>query len=146
MDNLYEMFPPLMAYQPALLALTILCLAVLVQSFLAGVIGLGKSDEEPGRPLKGGHGDFSFRTLRTYANSVENLAVFGLIVLLAMFAGASASWVNWLVGSHVAFRLAYWAVYYSGAGKIAGGPRTILYVLGWFANLVLAVVTLFAFL
>lgn len=146
MDNLYEVFPQLLDYRPALLALTILCLAVLAQSFLAGVIGLGKSGEEPGKPLKGGHRDFSFRTLRTYANSVENLAVFGLIVFLAIISGANTSWVNWLVGGHVAIRLAYWAVYYSGVGKVAGGPRTMLYVAGWFANLALAVVTLLAFL
>lgn len=134
------------AYYPALLTLAILCLAVLAQSFLAGVIGLGKSDEEPGMPLKGGHKDLSFRTLRTYGNSVENLPVFVATLLLALIAGVAPIWVNSLAIIHVGFRLVYWIVYYSGVGKVGGGPRTIVYVLGLLANLVLAGMVLFALL
>ncbi len=146
MDNLNEVTLQLAAYHPALLALAILCLAVLIQSFLAGVIGLGKSGEEPGKPLRGGHEDFSFRTLRTYGNSVENLPAFGITVLLAIIAGVAASLVNWLAAIHVLIRLVYWAIYYVGVGKVAGGPRTMAYAAGLIANLILAVLTARAFL
>ena len=131
----------LAAYHTALLGLTVLCLSVLIQNFLAGVIGLGKSDEVPGMPLTGQHQDSSFRILRTYANSCENLAQFGLIVLLAIVAGVTPSWVNWLVIIYVVLRLIYWVVYYSGTGQVKGGLRTIVYALGMFANLILAVLT-----
>ena len=143
-DNLSGVLPQLAAYQPALLAVAVLCLAVLVQGLLAGVIGLGRSDEEPGKPLKGNHADFTFRTLRTYANSVENLPAFAITVMLAIAAGAAASVVNWLVAIHVGLRLVYWLIYYAGTGKVANGPRTIVYAMGLFANIVLAVVTLAA--
>ncbi len=135
MDKLDDIIPLITAYQPALVALIILCLAVLIQSFLAGILGLGKSDEEPGKPLKGTHNDLSFRILRTYANSTENLSMFGLTVFLAIVAGVSPAWVNWLAGVHVVIRLLYWAIYYSGIGKVAGGPRTMAYASGLLANL-----------
>jgi len=144
MNNLIEALPQLTPYHTALVAFTILCLAVLIQSFIAGVFGLGKSEEVPGMPLQGSHQDFSFRALRTYGNSCENLPMFGFIVLLAIFAGVAPSWVNWLVVIHVAFRLLYWAVYYSGVGKVESGPRTISYVMGILANVILAVMTLWA--
>jgi len=137
MDKLIDGIPILTAYHPALLALIILCLSVLVQSFLAGVLGLGKSDEVPGKPLKGSHSDLSFRILRTYANSTENLSVFAITVFLAITVGVAPSLVNWLAGIHVVIRLLYWAIYYSGVGKVAGGPRTITYASGWFVNLML---------
>lgn len=146
MDNVNEILPQLAAYHTALLALAILCLAVLVQSVIAGAIGLGKSDEEPGLPLKGNHKNFSFRTLRTYGNSVENLPAFAIVLFLAIIAGVTPSWVNWLAGINVALRLLYWAIYYSGVGKVANGPRTIVYASGWFANLILAGATLQALL
>ena len=144
MDKLTELIPPLTEYHPALLALTILCLAVLVQALLAGVLGLGRSDEEPGKPLKGAHDDLSFRILRTYANSTENLSAFAIIVFLSIIVGVGPGLVNWLAGIHVALRLVYWVVYYSGVGKVAGGARTITYASGLFANLILAGATLVA--
>jgi uncharacterized MAPEG superfamily protein len=144
MNNLTEVFSQVSAYNCALIALAVLCLAILIQSFLAGVLGLGKSDEEPGRPLKGSHQDFTFRTLRTYANSVENLPVFATTVFLAIIVNASPGWVNWLASIHVVLRLAFWAVYYSGVGAVAGGPRTITFVLGWLTNLILVIVVLVA--
>ena len=146
MDDSAGMLSQIAAYQPALLAVIILCLAVLVQSFFAGVIGLGKSDEVPGTPLKGTHGDFSFRTLRTYANSTENLPAFATVVFVAIIVGASPIWVNWLAGIHVAIRFLYWAVYYAGVGEVLRGPRSMTYVAGWAVNLVLAVVAAAALL
>ena len=147
MDALTEVLSPMAAYNPALLALTFLCIVVLIQSFLAGFIGLGKGGGEvAGMPLKGGHDDLCFRTLRTYANSTENLPAFGIIVFLAIIAGAAPGWVNWLAWIHVAARLIYWAIYYSGIGKVSGGARSMTYAAGWLANLILAGVALVALL
>ena len=145
MDNAAELFSRLADYQPALLALTILCLAVLAQSTLAGVLGFGKSGERPGHPLQGGHGDLSFRAIRTYANSTENLPAFAITVILAIIVGVTPTWVNWLAAIHVALRLVYWVIYTGGIGAAANGPRTIVYVMGLLANVVLAVRTLVAF-
>ncbi len=144
MQTILETMPQLAAYHPALMALAILCLAVLVQSFLAGILGLAGGEEISGLPLKGDHSKFSFRTIRTYGNSTENLPAFATTVFLAIIAGVGVALVNWLAIIHVVIRLAYWAVYYSGIGNVAGGMRTIMYVLGLFANIALAVLTVWA--
>jgi uncharacterized MAPEG superfamily protein len=105
MDSIILSLPLLTPYQPAFVGLSVLCLVVLVQSFPAGVLGLGSGDEVPGQPLKGAHSDKSFRILRTYANSTENLSVFVTTSLLAILAGVGVMAVNWLVGLHVALRI-----------------------------------------
>ncbi|MCR9095766.1 MAG: MAPEG family protein [bacterium] len=130
-------------YEPAVLAFAVLCMAVMVQAFLTAPLGFLKEEQAPGMPLRGDHDMFSFRVLRTYANSVENLPAFGFSLLLAILVGVSAAAVNWLAAIHVASRLAFWAVYYSGVGKVAGGPRTITYVAGALSNLVLTGMVLY---
>ena len=134
----------LASYNTALVALAALGLMVIVQAFLAGALGLGRSEEVPGRPLKGGHTDFTFRVIRTYQNSAENHSVFVASVLLAIAAGVNPVLVNWLAAAHVVIRMVYWAVYYRGMGKPGGGARTIVYVLGLLANLALAIAALWA--
>lgn len=146
MDSMIQSLPLLAPYQPAFLWLIVLCLVILIQSFLAGVLGLGKSEEVPGLPLKGTHSDASFRILRTYANSTENFSVFVTTTFLAILAGVGVMAVNWLVGLHVVLRIVYWVVYYSGVGKVAGGPRTITYVAAFLMNVILAVLTAYAIL
>ncbi len=65
------------------------------------------------------------------------------ISFIAIVIGVSAFLVNWLVALHVLFRLVYWAVYYSGFGKVAGGIRTITYVAGFLMNIILGLATLY---
>lgn len=144
MNSLIEIWPALAGYQPALFAMAALSLALLVQGFLAGALGLAKSDEVPGRPLKGGHGDRSFRVLRTYANSTENMPAFTAALVVAIVAGASIVMVNILAVAHLVCRLGYWFVYYAGLGKTGGGLRTIIYVLGLLANIGLAILAAYA--
>ncbi len=142
MNSIIEAVPQFLAYQPAFIALMFLCLTLFIQSFLTAPFAFAKLQQAPGMPLTGDHSMLSFRVLRTYSNSVENLPAFGFTLLIAIFVGVDPSLVNWTAAIHVAFRLAFWAVYYSGVGKIAGGPRTLCYVGGMLANLVLIVATL----
>ena len=146
MTSLFEALPYLEAYQSALLALSILTLAVLIQGLLVAPLAFAKEEEAPGMPLQGTHTNLSFRVIRTFANSTENLPMFIGALLLAICAGVDSTWVNWLAGLHVAFRLLFWVVYYAGVGKVAGGPRTIAFVGGWLTNTVLAGMAVYALL
>ena len=103
------------------------------------------SDYQDFRDIKS-YKDLGFRVIRTHANSVENLPVFGFAVLLAIVAGVSSAWVNWLAIIHLVCRSAFWVIYYMALGKTAGGPRTIVYVLGWLTNMILVSMALFALL
>jgi uncharacterized MAPEG superfamily protein len=135
MSPALEILPQLAPYKPALIATAILCLSVLIQSFLTAPLAFLKNEQAPGMPLNGDHSLLSFRVLRTYVNSVENLPVFALSLVLALVLGLDAVIVNWLVAIHVVFRLIFWMVYYSGIGRVAGGARTLSYVGGVMANL-----------
>lgn len=143
MDSLISSLPQLTAYQPALTALAVLCLAVLIQNFLTAPLAYIKNEQTPGLPLRGDHTLLSVRAVRTYENSAESLPAFGLVLLLAILIGVNTTLVNWLAIIHVGFRLAFWAVYYSGIGKVAGGPRTFCFVGGLVANIVLAIAAIY---
>ncbi len=145
-STIIESVPHLAAYQPALLALAILCLVVLVQNFLTAPLAYIKEQQAPGMLLGGDHSMLSFRVIRTYQNSVESLPAFGFTLVIAILIGVNALLLNWLAAIHVAFRLAFWAVYYSGVGKVAGGPRTLCFVGGLTANIVIAVACVYALL
>ena len=133
-------------YEPAMLAFAVLCMAVLIQAFLNAPLAFLQEEQAPGMPLEGNHDLFSFRVLRTYSNSVENLPAFGFSLVLAIAVGVAATAVNWLAGIHVVSRLVFWAVYYSGVGKVAGGPRTMAYVGGALSNLALSGMVLYTML
>lgn len=133
-------------YQPALIALGALCLAVLIQGFLTAPLSFLKEEQAPGMPLQGDHNLLSFRAQRTFSNSVESLPPFGFSLAIAIIAGLSAPLVNWLAALHVLARIAFWGIYYSGVGKVAGGPRTMAFAAGAFLNLVLICAALYRFL
>ena len=131
-------------YQPAIAASIILCLLVLIQGLLGAFFGILLGREEPGGKLKGDYNEFGFRTLRAHINSAENLPVFAFSLLLAIIAGASPGWVNWLAGLYVAVRALHWLIYYAGIGPNNNGPRTMVFGLGQTFNFVLAGTALFA--
>ncbi|MEP2662194.1 MAG: MAPEG family protein [Marinomonas sp.] len=143
MSSLFEALPPLANYQLSFAVLAALSLSTLVQNFLTA-LAFQTEEQTPGMPLNFGHSKLSFRVLRTYSNSTESLPAFGWALLVAVIAGASPSFVNWLAGIYFVFRMAFWAIYYSGVGKIAGGPRTMAFVGGLVTNIVLAITALWA--
>ncbi len=139
MNTLNEISIQFSQYQPALLSLSFLCLMVLLQNLLTAPLAFLKKEQSPGMPLNGDHSLFSFRVLRTHANSVESLGPFGLVVIIGILVQANITLVNWLAVIHVVLRLGFWVVYYSGKGKVAGGPRTICFVGGLISNFILVI-------
>lgn len=130
-------------YYPAVIALLTLCLVVLIQNFLTA-LAFKEGEQSPGMPLSGDHALLSFRIVRTYQNSIESLPAFGLALIGAILAMAPVALVNGLAVIHVIFRLMFWLVYYTGVGKVAGGPRTLCYVGGLLTNIALAVSALYS--
>lgn len=134
----------LVHYHVALMSLAVLCFAILIQAILTAVFAFSKKGgQQPGR-LTGTPDDFSFRVLRTYSNSAENLPIFAVLVLLAILAGVSAAVLNWLAAIHVVLRLMFWAVYYSKVGAKTPGLRSPIYALSWLVMIILAVMVIVA--
>ncbi len=134
----------LATYQTAIIMTGLLVIAVHAQNFLSAMYKIVLGKQPPGVAATGDYGDKTFRIYRTHMNSVENLSMFIAALVLAMIAGVSAALVNWLAIIHVIARLAFWAVYYSGIGAIAGGARTIVFVIGFLASMILAIAALIA--
>ncbi len=144
MTSLLEQIPSLAAYTPALVALALVTLITLVQNFLTAPLSFLKEEQVPGMPLRFGHEKLSFRALRTYQNSAESLPPFLAAVALAVVAGAPVGLVNIAAFIYLAARFAFWAIYYSGIGKVAGGPRTMAFVVCLLANIVIGAAALWA--
>ena len=146
MNSLFDLAPYLLAYKPSFLVLATLSLAVLIQNFLIAPFAFVKEEQVPGMPLNFDHSKLSFRAVRTFGNSAESFPAFGWALFVAIVAGTTPLLVNWLAGIFFAFRITYWAVYYSGKGKITGGPRTMAYVGGLVINIVLACAAIYTLL
>ncbi|MEJ8473192.1 MAPEG family protein [Roseibium algae] len=142
MTSLFEAVPYLAAYRPSFAILALLVIVTIVQAILCVPLAFLKKEQTPGLPLKLDHSSLSFRVMRTYSNTVETLPIFGFALLAASAAGTSPALVNWLAGIYLAFRLLYWAVYYSGIGRASGGPRSMCFIGAMTANAVLAVAAL----
>jgi len=146
MSSFLDVVPYLDAYRPSFMVLALLALILLVQNLLTAPLAFVNNEQAPGMPLKHDHSKLSFRAMRTYSNSAESFPAFGWALLVAIVAGAMPVLVNWLAGIYLAFRLAFWIVYYSGVGKVAGGPRTIAHVGGLLANIGLCLAAIHALL
>ena len=142
MTSLFDAAPYLAEYKLSFAVLAVLSLATLIQSFMSAPLSFLHEEQTPGMPLQFDHTKLSFRVLRTYSNSVEILPAFGWALLVTIVAGAPPTLVNFLALAFLVFRLAFWAIYYSGVGKVAGGPRTMAFVGGMLTNIVLAAVAL----
>jgi len=143
-QSLFEALPFLAAYKLAFMALCMVALITLIQNVLTAPLAFVSEEQVPGMPLRFDHSKLSFRVLRTYSNSAEGLPAFGFSVLIGIVAGASAFWVNTLAIVFLMSRLAFWAIYYSGVGKVAGGPRTMSFVVGLVSNTMLVIFALVA--
>ncbi|OED44626.1 hypothetical protein AB833_01150 [Chromatiales bacterium (ex Bugula neritina AB1)] len=133
-------------YSMALAAVAVLVIMVLVQSFSSTYLNLLKRPGMPGLAVDGSHQDLHWRAYRAHANSVENFSPFAATVFAGILLGANASWINALAVVFLLARLAHWILYVMGIGAVGGGPRTISFVAGFFANVIMVLVVLAALL
>jgi len=134
------------AYQTAFLALGVFTLALVVQSFIAGLVKNGIKAQPAGIAVAGDISDQTFRIVRTHMNGIENYSAFFAASLIAMLAGANATWLTWLILASVALRLLYWPVYVFRIGKDGGGLRSNMHVAALILNMAIAVMALLALL
>ena len=138
METVINALPLFSSYEPALLVLALLCIINLIQSGLTAPFAFLNVEQTPGMPLQGDHDKFSFRVMRTYANSTESVPTFGFTLLAAVLLTVSPELTNWVAGIYLVSRVAFWVIYYKGVGAVGGGPRTICFIASLVSNLVLA--------
>ncbi|GJM07957.1 MAG: hypothetical protein DHS20C11_02330 [Lysobacteraceae bacterium] len=85
---------------------------MLVQALVADFAGI-RVAHKPGSPVQADPESFLFRATRTQANTNETIAVFILLAIVGMLAGAAPVWFNYAALGFVVTRLVYATAYYA---------------------------------
>lgn len=125
-------------YHSTFTGLYALLLLVFVQAVVASVAHRMQSKYIPGVvDEKLGHESFVFRSHRTFMNSLENVPLMALLVLVAVLTGFDANTLCTLVWVYVAARFVHMLLYYKIATEKNPSPRSYFFMIGFVAQLVL---------
>ena len=133
----------LQPYASALVAVALLVLLVVVQSFHSTFVNAIKRESTTGMPVEGTYSDQHWRIYRVHQNSVENFSIFAAAVFAAVLVGVNAGWLATLAWVHFLARVAHWIIYLLGFGPAGAGPRTIAFVIGFFSTAIIALMVVF---
>ncbi|WP_316861977.1 MAPEG family protein [uncultured Cohaesibacter sp.] len=128
------------AYSFSLYAIYALLVMVAVQGLVASVAHRAQASYVPGvvDPTLG-PGSFVFRSHRTLMNSIENVPFMMGLVFLAILSGFSPDKLGVLCWIFVLARLAHMVTYYLVATHKNPSLRSVFYIVGFLAQLVLMV-------
>lgn len=128
------------AYYLALWAIFLILVIWLVQWFVASYSKARHPGAVPGKlPPELSHESFVFRAHRTFMNSLENLPILLSTAFLALFVGVSPALTAILLWIYALARLGHMILYYSIATEKNPSPRTLFFMIGFLANVVLLV-------
>jgi uncharacterized MAPEG superfamily protein len=131
------MLEGLLPYHPTLLACAVLAVLMFVQVIVLDVASI-RAKHVPGMPITAGHGNFLFRAARAHGNTNENLALFLLLIVLAVLLGAAPRWTWYAAWAFTLARAGHMFFYYfdwRAARSVAFGAG----LLAQFALLVIVV-------
>ena len=128
------------SYTVALLGILVLILTVLVQGLVAAIVKASEPGAIPGKiDLTLSHSSFVFRANRTFANSLENIAVMLGASFLAIFVGVDAFWTGVIITIMAVSRIAHMILYYSISTEKNPSPRSYFYLISLIATILLLV-------
>jgi len=103
-------------------ALSCATLLAAIQLFISSAFKFGPGNGVAGIALDGGHDSLPFRMERSHQNTVENLGLFTLTLVLAMIIGVAAAWVNWIALVFLIARAGHWLMYILNLQSIRTPP------------------------
>ena len=131
-------------YSLSIVGVLVLCLLSIVLAVHSGS-SKGRAGALSGPVLPADDNNLLYRIDRVHMNAVEALTPFVVPAVLAMMVGVRPAILATLVWVYIAIRLIHVAVYLRGGNAAKGGSiRTILYVAGALATIVLIVTTIVA--
>ncbi|QPG06053.1 MAPEG family protein [Salinimonas marina] len=127
-------------YWWSLTGLWFILLMVFLQNFIAAAVHSKKGKTPPGQVSNNlGHESLVFRTHRTFHNSLENLAVFVIPVIIGIIIGADPAVLGAMVWAFALARLGHMILYYAIATEKNPSPRSYFFLGGWLINAALYV-------
>ena len=117
-------------YTDSLLMLTTLVAMMVVQSFIATLAHRKQSKYIPGVvAAELDHHSFVFRSHRTFMNSLENVPLFILTALLAMFLNFDPATLFWTTVVYLLARTIHMLLFYKIATNKNPSPRSYFYMI-----------------
>jgi|TARA_B110000116_G_scaffold143242_1_gene124233 uncharacterized MAPEG superfamily protein len=127
-------------YAIALLGILTIILTVLVQSLVAAISKAAEPGAIPGKiDLSLSHSSFVFRANRTFANSLENIAVMLGASFLAIFVGVDTFWTGLTIWIMAVSRIIHMILYYLISTEKNPSPRSYFYLISLIANMLLLI-------
>lgn len=124
------------AYSLTIWGLWVVSLTVLVQSLVAAGAHRSQSQYVPGKVSDNlSHDSFVFRSHRTFHNSLENLAIFVVPALLAVFVSVNPTMLATTVWVYALARIGHMVLYYCMATERNPSPRSYFYLIGLLATI-----------
>lgn len=130
-------------YGHAIASVALFALIALILNLFVGLMR-AKAGLAPGEMPRADYSDRTYRIARSYQNTVEMVGVFAAVTAAAVLAGAPPFWVNLFASIALLARIAMIYVHIQGIGKPEGGPRTMLFVVGWLMMILLALMAFVA--
>ncbi len=128
-------------YNSSLIGLWLILVTIVLQAMIAiRVHRAQKGGYTPGvlRPELG-QSSFVFRAHRTFQNSMENIVPILGLAFIAIFAEYSAFKLSVIVWVYAIARIAHMVLYYKIATEKNPSPRSIPFIIGFFANFYLMI-------
>ena len=128
-------------YNSSLIGLWLILVTIILQAMVAiRVHRAQKGGYTPGviKPELG-QSSFVFRAHRTFQNSMENIVPILGLAFIAIFAGYSAFKLSIIVWVYAIARIAHMVLYYKIATEKNPSPRSIPFIIGFFASFYLMI-------
>ncbi len=129
-------------YTGALFLTAAVMILIMVQSVVATIFRNAVEKYQAGEALPANHASITFRMVRSFENSLENIVIFVPVLALAIAAAVSPAWVWWVALLFLIGRAGHWAMYALNIPAL----RTAFFATGFFATLALAIKTALALL
>ena len=124
-------------YSDVLLILSFVMIIVMLQSIVATIFRNAVEKYQAGEALPANHASITFRMVRSFENSLENVVILAPVLAVAIATSISPAWVWWVAVLFLIGRLGHWAMYALNIPAL----RTAFFAMGFFATLALAVKT-----
>ena len=128
-------------YNSSLIGLWLILVTIVLQAMIAiRVHRAQKGGYTPGvLSPELGQSSFVFRAHRTFQNSMENIVPILGLAFIAIFAEYSAFKLSVIVWVYAIARIAHMVLYYKIATEKNPSPRSIPFIIGFFANFYLMI-------
>ncbi len=128
------------AYYLSFWGLWLIGATILLQSLVAAIAHRKQSQYVPGivdNHLS--HESFVFRSHRTFMNSIENVSMMLIPVVIGLLTRMDPTWLASLIWVYAVARLIHMVLYYLVATEKNPSPRSYFYTIALLSNLVLYV-------